>query len=198
MRLIMGLIFCMLGIVLQSHAAIDDEAQRDYWRKAFTEKRSALVDAREQLENAKTVQNKQRRDDYPLGNAKIAIDKAVTDARVSLESAKESYLQLFEQARKQGALPGWYRDFEDELPTLLEVEEINAEEQFPEEVNEIENEETASEEKEAPLGGEDDFDQDSESNTELQEDREEEPPKNGAEELKQDGLEEEEPSSEDQ
>lgn len=123
----------LLVMAAPGFAAQDESQQRDYWRKTFSAQRAEVVNAKEQLDAAKAVQREQRRRDYPGGKAKVAIDRAVIEKRKLFEVTLGEYLRLFEDARKQGAEPGWYRDFEDELPTLIGETEIDTEGQFPDE-----------------------------------------------------------------
>lgn len=133
-KTIQSLVFILLIVAsAPSFAAKDASLQRDYWRKIFSEKRAEVIDAKEQLEAAKAARREQRRRDYPGGKAKVAIDQAVTEKRKQLEIVAGEYRRLFEDAHKQGAEPGWYRDFEDELPTLIGEIEVDTEEQFPDE-----------------------------------------------------------------
>lgn len=125
-----------VAVAFSGRAASDENTDREYWRKEFTAKRAALVAAQEEFQAAKLAQRKQRRRDYPQGKREMAIDQAVKDTRQQVETAKTEYLQVFDRARQAGAEPGWYRDFEDELPTLIREEELDTETQFPEESNE--------------------------------------------------------------
>lgn len=125
-----------LAVAFSSRAASDESTDREHWRKEFTAKRAVLVAAQEEFQAAKLAQRKQRRRDYPQGKREMAIDQAVKDTRQQVEAAKTEYLQVFDRARQAGAEPGWYRDFEDELPTLIREEELDTETQFPEESNE--------------------------------------------------------------
>ncbi len=136
MRFFACFVLLMLPLFVASagHAATDEGADRARWRQEFMTARAALVAAQEALQEAKTAQSRQRNRDFPSGKAKYAINQAVVDAKEKVEAAEAAYLQLFERAHKEGAQPGWYRDFEDELPTLTYAEESDAETQFPEEM----------------------------------------------------------------
>ena len=139
------------------------QKDQPYWRSKFEAQRTEVVNAKSRLKDAKatlsttsyhygrrsrarTPRQQVNRPSPSAGSVQLA-QQAVNAARTNLDSTKKSYLRLFDQARQEGALPGWYREYESELEELFEVEEgedINAQ------IDAAEEEEEASEGDEPP------------------------------------------------
>lgn len=164
LRIACLMIFLLVTVAFQSHAGSPntttfekrtgaatqtkspDKNSEAYWRSRFEAQRSEVISAKGRVEDAK-AQIASIRSAYPSSQpyqrSKARPDKRpLYAAKARLKEAQQAYLQLFDEARSGGALPGWYRKYEDELPKLLEMPEDEIEEKFPEQESDEETVQT--------------------------------------------------------
>ncbi len=101
----------------------DDQGHtEEYWREKFTENLDLQAGIRKDLKkmqtklNAMVSQRLQTDDELEkrsLAGKIQALQNQMDKAKAQLEKLKQDKKKLLEKARTSGALPGWYRDYED-------------------------------------------------------------------------------------
>jgi hypothetical protein len=110
----------LLALPAVASAANDDaarlEAKREEWVQKYEELRSKTQQLEADLDQARVDYSRGRSTKHLRGEGKAGLLEEI--ARLEKELAEsQAELQAFpDEARKQGALPGWFRDGGDETP----------------------------------------------------------------------------------
>ena len=101
----------------------DDKGRtEEYWRGKFQtnrESQAAVLKELKKMQSRMNAMASQRlQTDDELEKRRLAgkmedLQKKIDDAKMRLTKLKEDKKKLLEEARTSGALPGWYRDYED-------------------------------------------------------------------------------------
>jgi len=113
-RLLAGTALVALVLACAAPAALaqDEEPDRDYWVSRYEKLVSEVEGLRSKVDTLKLNYTRARTRNYPRGEALKELeadrDKAITEL-----AEKEAELEEFpEEARRAGALPGWFRDLD--------------------------------------------------------------------------------------
>jgi hypothetical protein len=99
-----------LSLSVVGSALADEDELRDYWVKKHQNLQAEVLDLRSRFDLLDTQYRKSRQRNYPRGEERNRI-RAERDAVEKELAVKEQELADFpDEARRAGALPGWFRD----------------------------------------------------------------------------------------
>lgn len=102
----------VLGCVAPTAWAQDEEPDRDYWVGRYEKLVSEVEGLRAKVDQLKLNYTRARTRNYPRGEALKELE-ADRDQAIEDLAEKEAELEEFpEEARRAGALPGWFRDLD--------------------------------------------------------------------------------------
>ncbi len=90
-------------------AEAEEAKQEAMWRKRHQKLRDDLKAAEERSEAANLARRLMMNNDYPKGDARREVFDEEEAAKAAVETAQKALDDFPEQARKEGALPGWLR-----------------------------------------------------------------------------------------
>ncbi len=102
---------------------VDDHGHgEDYWRERFKENKELQAGVVKDLKKmqlkmnammARRLQTDDEMEKRALAGKMQKLQKLIDNAKLSLQNLKKEKEKLLDEARTSGALPGWYRDYED-------------------------------------------------------------------------------------
>ncbi|NOZ13878.1 MAG: hypothetical protein GXO69_09580 [Acidobacteria bacterium] len=106
-----------------STGIVDDNGHgEDYWREKFEENKELQAGVLKDLKKmqlkmnammARRLQTDDEMEKRALAGKMQKLQKLIDNAKAHLQKLKKSKEKLLDEARTSGALPGWYRDYED-------------------------------------------------------------------------------------
>jgi len=100
-----------LGPALPAPAFADErDENRDYWQKRYRELKQRVEAARSEHERALAAYSKGRQRNRLRGEPKVEVMDRLDRAKRELAEAERAWSAFPEEARRAGALPGWFRD----------------------------------------------------------------------------------------
>ena len=110
MALVAALTFALLG--LGGAALAQDEADRDYWVHRYETLVKEVEMLRTRADVLATNYRKARQRNYPRGAELYALEEERNKARAELAEKEQELEDFPDEARRAGALPGWFRDLD--------------------------------------------------------------------------------------
>ena len=106
--LVIGLLLSVATVA----QAQDEEADRDYWVKRYENLVTDLEEARSRVDIATLNYTRARTRNYPRGEALKELEVEKDKAIKELAELEVQFEEFPDEARRAGALPGWFRDLE--------------------------------------------------------------------------------------
>jgi len=104
------LVLCAFGALLAPQALGQEEADRDYWVKRYETLSTEVADLRARVDMLESQYSRSKRRNYPRGQQLEDLRIALDEARKELAAKEEEWENFPDEARRAGALPGWFRD----------------------------------------------------------------------------------------
>jgi hypothetical protein len=104
-----------IGLLLSTGAIVhaqDEEADREYWVQRYETLVSDLASARARVDLSQLNYTRARTRNYPRGEALKELEAERDKAIKELAELEEQFEEFPDEARRAGALPGWFRDVE--------------------------------------------------------------------------------------
>jgi hypothetical protein len=92
--------------------AADDDGERQQWVQRYQELQSKHARLGKDLEQARSDYSRGRSSRHPRGEGKAALIGEIQRLEGEFEKVDRQLQDFPEEARRQGALPGWFRDVE--------------------------------------------------------------------------------------
>jgi hypothetical protein len=90
--------------------AQDEEPDRDVWVKRYETLKAEVAELEMRVETLEGQYTRARRRNYPRGEPLQQLVTDLEEARVEYAAKKEEWENFPDEARRAGALPGWFRD----------------------------------------------------------------------------------------
>jgi hypothetical protein len=114
-RRVLTMVLVVIGLLLSMGAvaqAQDEEADKDYWVQRYETLVSDLDAARARVELSQLNYTRARTRNYPRGEALLELEVERDKAELELAKLEEEFEAFPDEARRAGALPGWFRDLD--------------------------------------------------------------------------------------
>ena len=112
-RRISGVLLVLFVCALLSAPSViaqDEEADRDYWVARYDKLKNDVEELRTRVDTLETKYNRAKRRNYPRGAQLDELRSSLETSRTDLAEAEEAWANFDDDARRAGALPGWFRE----------------------------------------------------------------------------------------
>ena len=111
-RLATGLVLAAATIaaVPATTGAATEQEKRQHWVQRYETLRTQEKELREKLEEARAQYSRGRRANRVRGEERVEVVERIEKLEKELAQAQRKLAAFPEEARKAGALPGWFRD----------------------------------------------------------------------------------------
>ncbi len=104
------LLISVWGVVVTREAPAQDEADRDYWVHRYETLQTEVMDLRTRVDMLTEQYTRAKRRNYPRGERLDQLRMDLDESRAELAKKEAEWKAFPNEARRAGAMPGWFRD----------------------------------------------------------------------------------------
>ena len=114
--LIAMLASAMLVVAAPASLAEEDDGKRQEWTRRHQELKAKHAGLGQDLAQARIEYSRGRSNRHPRGEGKAALIAEIARLEEEFARVDQEFQDFPEKARRQGALPGWFRDLDEPTP----------------------------------------------------------------------------------
>jgi DNA repair exonuclease SbcCD ATPase subunit len=99
-----------LWAATEAAGASPANAGKEYWQKRYQELKELVASLEQEIENKRRIYSRKRHDRRLRGEARSDLLEQIAELEKQLAKAQGDLEAFPEEARRAGALPGWFRD----------------------------------------------------------------------------------------